>query len=96
MDDGVAVRVVGARLEPTIGELGLANKTELLSKIVAGFVGGVCDGEWEANISKPRIGDVGHGPCYAYPPHDQGGEKCSRRADEQERILQHVDNVIDV
>jgi hypothetical protein len=49
MDHRVAARV-GARLETSVTNVGLAIKAELLGKIVASFVGGVCDGEWECNI----------------------------------------------
>jgi hypothetical protein len=46
MDDWGAARV-GARLETSVTNVRLASKIELLGKIVAGFVGGVCDEEWE-------------------------------------------------
>jgi len=53
MDDRVAVGV-RARLETSITNVGLAIKIELLSKIVAGFVRGVRDGEWECDICETR------------------------------------------
>jgi hypothetical protein len=49
MGDGVSTRV-GARLETSVTDVLLAIEIELLGKIVASFVGGVCDGEWECNI----------------------------------------------
>lgn len=61
MDDGIAIRV-GARLETSVTDIRLANEVELLGKIIAGSVGGVCDGEWERNSSEPRTGDVGYAP----------------------------------
>ena len=61
MDGGFAIRI-GARLETGVTDIGLAIEVELLGKIIAGFVGGVCDGEWERNISEARIGDVGYAP----------------------------------
>jgi len=61
MDDRPAARV-GARLETSVTDVGLAIKIELLGKIVASFVGGVCDGEWECNICEARCGDVGYAP----------------------------------
>ena len=60
-DDGIVIRV-GARLETSVTDIGLANEIELLDKIITGFVGGVCDGEWERNTSEPRTGDVGYVP----------------------------------
>ena len=68
MDDGIEIRV-GARLETSVTDIGLANEIELLGKIIAGFVGGICDGEWERNTSESRTGDVGYAPCYADEPH---------------------------
>ena len=61
MDNGFAIRI-GARLETGVTDIGLAIEIELLGKIIAGFVGGVCDGEWECNISEAQIGDVGYAP----------------------------------
>lgn len=61
MDDGVAIRI-GARLETSVADIGLAIEIELLGKIIAGLVGGVCDGEWECNIAEARIGDIGYLP----------------------------------
>jgi hypothetical protein len=62
MYDGVAFRVVGARLETGVTDIGLAIEIELLGKIIAGFVGGVCDGEWECNINEARTGDLSYAP----------------------------------
>jgi hypothetical protein len=62
MYDGVAYKVVGARLETSVSDIGLAIEHELLGKIIAGFVGGICDGEWECNITEARTGDVGYAP----------------------------------
>ena len=81
MDDRFAARV-GARLETSVTDVGLAIKIELLSEIVAGSVGGVCDGEWECNISEAKCGDVGYAPRYADESHGEGGQKRSRRGDE--------------
>ena len=53
MDNRVADSV-GARLKTSITDVGLAIKIELLGKTVAGFVGGVCDGEWECSRSAAR------------------------------------------
>ena len=49
MDDWGTTRV-GVRLETGITYIGLPNEMELLGKIVASFVRGVGDGEWECNI----------------------------------------------
>lgn len=62
LDDGAAINRVGARLETSVTDTGLAIEIELLGKIIAGFVGGVCDGEWECNITEARTGDVGYAP----------------------------------
>jgi hypothetical protein len=65
MDDGVCIAVaarVGARLETSVADVGLAIELELLSKEVAGFMGGVCDGERECYICEARFGDVGYAP----------------------------------
>ena len=61
MDDGVAIRV-GARLETSVTDIGLAIEIELLGNIIAGFVGGIRDGEWECNITEARTRDVGYVP----------------------------------
>jgi hypothetical protein len=61
MDDGVAIRI-GARLDTSVTDIGLAIEIELLAKKIAGFVGGVCDGEWECDIAEARTRDVGYTP----------------------------------
>ena len=61
MDNGFAARV-GARLETSVADVGLAIETKLLGKEVAGFVGGVCDGERECYICETEVGDVGYTP----------------------------------
>ena len=61
MDDGITIRV-GARLETSVADIGLAIEIELLGEIIAGSAGGVCNGEWECNIFEARSGDVGHTP----------------------------------
>ena len=68
MDDGFAIRV-GARLETDITDIGLANETELLGKKIAGFLGCVCDCEWEYYIAEAQTGDVAYTPRYADEPH---------------------------
>jgi hypothetical protein len=40
LDDGAAINRVGARLETSVTDTGLAIEIELLGKIIAGFVGG--------------------------------------------------------
>ena len=68
MYDGFAFRV-GARLETSVTNIGLAIETDLCGKIIPGFVGGVCDGDWECNIFETPGGDVGYAICYADVPH---------------------------
>ena len=61
MDDRVAFRV-GARLETSATDIGLAIEIELLGKIIAGSVGSIRDGECECDITEARTGDVGYAP----------------------------------
>ena len=61
MDDWGTTRV-RVRLETGITNIGLPNEMELLGKIVAGFVRGVGDGEWECNICEARWWDGGYAP----------------------------------
>jgi hypothetical protein len=72
MDGRVVISVVGARLETSVTGVRLANEINLLSKIVAGLMGRVCDGERECDIFETRCGDVGYVPSYASADESHG------------------------
>ena len=61
MDDGGSTRV-WAGLETSITDLGRVNETELLGKVVAGAVGGICDGEGEGYVREAVCGGPGYVP----------------------------------
>lgn len=62
MNDGVSIRVVWARLETSVANVGLANEIELLSKVVASTVGGVRHEDGKGYVREAVLGDIGYIP----------------------------------